>query len=102
MLWKQVILPQLQHLCSRQQLSDILKFRQSCEQAEDSLSQGMEKLQQIHAEATAAGDKGFQVMYFSQLVSFLKQVMHTLLKPVFYYVKVYGLEVIWCPLLASQ
>ncbi|KAJ1435780.1 hypothetical protein SESBI_04730 [Sesbania bispinosa] len=69
----QVILPQLQHLCTQQQLSDIFNLGQSCQQAEEALAQGMEKLQQILDKATAAGDKRFQLAYVPQQMSFLKQ-----------------------------
>lgn len=74
MLWIQVILPQLQQLCTQQQLSDIFNLGQSCQQAEDALAQGMVKLQQTLDKATEAGDKGFQLKYVSLKVIFLKQV----------------------------
>ncbi|KAJ1404786.1 hypothetical protein SESBI_26364 [Sesbania bispinosa] len=72
----QVILPQLQHLCTQQQLFDIFNLGLSCQQAEDALAQGMEKLQQILDEATTAGDKRFQLAYIPQQMSFLKQADH--------------------------
>ncbi|MED6205909.1 hypothetical protein PIB30_022037 [Stylosanthes scabra] len=73
----QIMLPQLEDSCNcQQQVCDIIKFGKSCEQAEYALSQGMEKLHQFHAKATAAGDKGFQVIFVSQLISFLKQANH--------------------------
>ncbi|KAL4288187.1 hypothetical protein AHAS_Ahas19G0261100 [Arachis hypogaea] len=71
----QVMLPQLEDSCnSQEQVCDIIKFGKSCEEAEYALSQGMEKLHQLHAKATAAGDKGSQLIFVSQMVSFLKQV----------------------------
>ncbi|KAL5195606.1 Transcription factor TGA4 [Glycine soja] len=72
----QVILPQVQHSCSQQQLSDIFSFVQSCQQAEDALAQGMEKLQQNLDKATAAGDKALKLTCVSQQMSFLKQANH--------------------------
>ncbi|KAL1342280.1 hypothetical protein HN51_028849 [Arachis hypogaea] len=70
----QVMLPQLEDSCnSQEQVCDIIKFGKSCEEAEYALSQGMEKLHQLHAKATAAGDKGSQLIFVSQMVSFLKQ-----------------------------
>ncbi|KAG4983814.1 Transcription factor TGA4 [Glycine soja] len=72
----QVILPQVQHSCSQQQLSDIFNFVQSCQQAEDALAQGMEKLHQILDKASAAGDKGLKLTCVSQQMSFLKQADH--------------------------
>lgn len=41
-----------------QQLLDVSNLKQSCQQAEDALSQGMEKLQQTLAETVAAGRLG--------------------------------------------
>ncbi|KAL2562759.1 hypothetical protein AAZV13_20G155400 [Glycine max] len=72
----QAILPQVQHSCSQQQLSDIFSFVQSCQQAEDALAQGMEKLQQNLDKATAAGDKALKLTCVSQQMSFLKQANH--------------------------
>jgi transcription factor TGA len=43
---------------TEQQLMDVLNLRQSCQQAEDALSQGLEKLQQNVAETVAAGKLG--------------------------------------------
>lgn len=68
-----------------QQLLDVYNLRQSCQQAEDALSQGMEKLQQTLAESVAAGQLG-EGSYMPQmgtamekleaLVSFLNQADH--------------------------
>lgn len=46
--------PHLDNLSEQQRL-DIVNLTQSCQQAEDALSQGMEKLQFILAEAIAHG-----------------------------------------------
>ena len=46
--------PHLDDLTEQQRL-DIVNLRQSCQQAEDALSQGMEKLQFILAQAIADG-----------------------------------------------
>ena len=43
---------------TEQQLMDVLNLRQSCQLAEDALSQGLEKLQQNVAETVAAGKLG--------------------------------------------
>lgn len=48
----QVLLPHLEPL-SEQQRVDIGNLAQSCQQAEDALSQGMERLHQILGEAIA-------------------------------------------------
>jgi len=50
-------LPHIEPL-SEQQVVNALNLRQSCQQAEDALSQGMEKLQQTLAETVAAGQLG--------------------------------------------
>lgn len=71
----QVIVPQLQHSCSQPQLSDILNLVESCQQAEYALTQGMEKLHQIHDNAAAAGDKGLKLSYVAQQMIFIKQVL---------------------------
>ncbi|KAI3451105.1 hypothetical protein Pfo_007770 [Paulownia fortunei] len=52
-----VLLPHLEPLSEQQRL-DIFNLRQSCQQAEDALSQGMEKLHYILAETIAAGQLG--------------------------------------------
>ncbi|QCE07772.1 transcription factor TGA4-like [Vigna unguiculata] len=69
----QVIVPQLQHSCSQQQLSDIWNFVQSCKQVEYALARGMEKLHQILHNATTEGDKGLKLTCASQHMRFLKQ-----------------------------
>ena len=43
------------HPLTEQQVVNVSNLRQSCQQAEDALSQGMEKLQQNVAETVAAG-----------------------------------------------
>lgn len=45
----QVLSPQIEPLTD-QQVSDVYSLQQSCQQAEDALSQGMDKLQQTLAE----------------------------------------------------
>jgi len=52
-----ILLPHIEPL-SEQQVMNALNLRQSCQQAEDALSQGMEKLQQTLAETVAAGQLG--------------------------------------------
>ncbi|ESW16199.1 hypothetical protein PHAVU_007G136800 [Phaseolus vulgaris] len=70
----QVILPQLQHSCSQQQLSDIWNFVQSSEQVEYALARGMDKLHQIlHTATTTEGDKGLKLTCAPQHMRFLKQ-----------------------------
>lgn len=69
----QVILPQLKHLCTQQQLYDIYNLGQSCQQAEYALAQGMIELQQIIDKTTLAGDKEFQQTYVPQHLSFFKE-----------------------------
>ncbi|PIN03023.1 hypothetical protein CDL12_24461 [Handroanthus impetiginosus] len=49
-----ILLPQLEPLSSNQRF-EVCTLRQSCQQAEDALSQGMEKLHQIVAETLASG-----------------------------------------------
>jgi transcription factor TGA len=53
-----VLVPQLQLLMTEEQLVKIGNLQQSCQQAEDALSQGMEKLRLILAEAVATGQLG--------------------------------------------
>lgn len=72
--WKQVIVPQLQHSCSQQQLSDICNLVQSCEQVEYALARGMEKLHQILHNATTEGERGLKLTSAPQQMRFLKQV----------------------------
>ncbi|KAJ8765515.1 hypothetical protein K2173_014637 [Erythroxylum novogranatense] len=49
-----VLLPQLEPLAEQQRL-EVSNLKLSCQQAEDALSQGMDKLQQTLAETVAAG-----------------------------------------------
>lgn len=66
-----------------QQVLDVCNLRQSCQQAEDAVSQGMEKLQHTLADSVAAGNLG-EGSYIPQitcamerleaLVSFVNQV----------------------------
>lgn len=66
-----------------QQILDVCNLRQSCQQAEDALSQGMEKLQHTLADCVAGGQLG-EGSYIPQvnsamerleaLVSFVNQV----------------------------
>lgn len=53
----QVLTPHVEPL-SDQQIQEVSNLTQSCQQAEDALSQGMVKLHQILAEAVAAGTLG--------------------------------------------
>ncbi|KAK6924131.1 Basic-leucine zipper domain [Dillenia turbinata] len=79
-----VLVTQLDPLTD-QQLLDVCNLKQSCQQAEDALSQGMDKLQQILAETIAGGQLG-EGSYISQmsnaidkldaLVSFVNQADH--------------------------
>ncbi|XAR73320.1 hypothetical protein NMG60_11007242 [Bertholletia excelsa] len=62
-----VLLPHLD-LLTDQQFFDICNLKQSCQQAEDALSQGMDKLQQTVAEAIAAGQLG-DGSYMQQVTS---------------------------------
>lgn len=52
-----VLIPHFDPLTD-QQLLDVCNLKQSCQQAEDALSQGMDKLQQTLAETVAAGQLG--------------------------------------------
>ncbi|KAJ6990827.1 transcription factor TGA1-like [Populus alba x Populus x berolinensis] len=52
-----ILVPCMEPL-TEQQLMDVVNLRQSCQQAEDALSQGLEKLQQNVAETVAAGQLG--------------------------------------------
>lgn len=80
----QVLLPHLDLL--EKQHAEVCNLRQSCQQTEDALSMGMEKLQQTLSDALAAGQLGGG-SYFPQianamerldaLVSFVNQVMLT-------------------------
>lgn len=79
-----VLGPQLDPLTD-QQVMDVYNLKQSCEQAEEALSQGMDKLQQTLAETVAAGHLG-ESSYLPQmsnamekleaLVSFVNQADH--------------------------
>lgn len=78
----QVLLPHFDILTD-QQLLDVCNLKQSCQQAEDALTQGMEKLQHTLADCVAAGQLG-EGSYIPQvnsamerleaLVSFVNQV----------------------------
>lgn len=79
----QVLVPQL-HPLADQQFVDVCNLRQSCQQAEDALSQGMDKLQQNLAETVAFGHMGDgaflppmaqAVEKLEALVSFVNQVV---------------------------
>lgn len=79
-----VLIPQIEPLTEKQHM-DVSSLQQSCQQAEDALSQGMERLQQTLAE-TVAGVQGDQGNYIHQmtiaverlgaLVSFINQADH--------------------------
>ncbi|KAL5753635.1 hypothetical protein ACOSP7_021855 [Xanthoceras sorbifolium] len=60
-----VLVPQLDPL-TEQQFMDVCNLRQSCQQAEDALSQGMDKLQQTLSETVAAGQLG-EGVYLPQM-----------------------------------
>lgn len=51
---QQILLPHLENLTEQQRL-DLINLTQSCHQAEDALSQGMEKLNYILAQAISDG-----------------------------------------------
>ncbi|GLU13176.1 hypothetical protein SLE2022_298210 [Rubroshorea leprosula] len=81
-----VLGPQLQPLTDSQ-FYDVFNLTQSCQQAEDALTQGMDKLQQTLAETVAAGHLGDLVSYcnpqpgtamekVAALVSFVNQADH--------------------------
>lgn len=79
-----VLVPQLDLLTDPQVL-DVCNLTQSCQQAEDALSQGMDKLQQTLAETVAAGQlgEGSHVPHIANamekleaLVSFVNQADH--------------------------
>ncbi|XP_010484330.1 PREDICTED: transcription factor TGA1 [Camelina sativa] len=79
-----VLLPHFDILTD-QQILDVCNLRQSCQQAEDALSQGMEKLQHTLADCVAGGQLG-EGSYIPQvnsamdrleaLVSFVNQADH--------------------------
>ncbi|KAI9165609.1 hypothetical protein LWI28_017343 [Acer negundo] len=79
-----VLVPQLDPLTDPQ-LMDVCNLRQSCQQAEDALSQGMDKLQQTLSETVAAGQLGeggylpqlnIALEKLEALVSFVNQADH--------------------------
>lgn len=84
-IWLQVIVPLIEPLTDQQRL-DASNLGQSCQQAEDALSQGMDKLQQTLADTVAAGQL-LEGTYIPQmatamekmeaLVSFVNQVMNS-------------------------
>lgn len=65
-------MPQLD-LLTDQQLIDTYNLRQSCQQAEDALSQGMEKLQQTLVDTVAAGQLG-EGSYNPQVASAMEKL----------------------------
>lgn len=65
-------MPQLD-LLTDQQLIDTYTLRQSCQQAEDALSQGMEKLQQTLVDTVAAGQLG-EGSYNPQVASAMEKL----------------------------
>lgn len=79
-----VLLPHFDPLMD-QQVLDVCNLRQSCQEAEDAVSQGMEKLQHTLADSVAAGNLG-EGSYIPQitcamerleaLVSFVNQADH--------------------------
>ena len=73
------------HPLTEQQVVNVSNLRQSCQQAEDALSQGMEKLQQTLAETVAAGQLGeasysphkeTAIEKLEDLVRFVQQVIY--------------------------
>ncbi|KAK8717286.1 hypothetical protein V6N13_044559 [Hibiscus sabdariffa] len=79
-----VLVPRIDPLTD-QQILDVCNLKQSCQQAEDALSQGMEKLQETVSASLASGQMG-QVTYIPQvsmamekleaLVRFVNQADH--------------------------
>ncbi|XP_012492248.1 transcription factor TGA1 isoform X1 [Gossypium raimondii] len=79
-----VLVPQLDPL-TEQQILEVCNLKQSCQQAEDALSQGLEKLQET-VSSTVAGGPVAEVSYIPQvatamekleaLVSFVNQADH--------------------------
>ena len=76
-------MPQLDSL-TEQQILEVCNLKQSCQQAEDALSQGMEKLQETVSATVAAGQLGegsfipqvaTAVGKLEALVSFVNQVL---------------------------
>lgn len=79
----QVLAPQL-HPLAEPQLLEVCNLRQSCQQAEEALSQGMDKLQKTLAESVAfdpMGDGSFispmarAVEQLEALIGFVNQVI---------------------------
>jgi transcription factor TGA len=61
-----------------QQLADVCNLRQSSQQAEDALTQGIDKLQQTLSESIAAdvmGDGGYGDRMADELEGFVNQVI---------------------------
>lgn len=81
-VWKQVLLPHLEPLSEQQRL-ELGNLTQSCQQAEEALSQGMERLHQILGEAIAKQlgegnylpQVGAAIEKLDDLVRFVGQVM---------------------------
>ncbi|PPD77077.1 hypothetical protein GOBAR_DD25998 [Gossypium barbadense] len=83
-LFNKVLVPQLDPL-TEQQILEVCNLKQSCQQAEDALSQGMEKLQET-VSSTVAGGPVAEDSYIPQvatamekleaLVSFVNQADH--------------------------
>ncbi|CAA2978578.1 transcription factor TGA1 isoform X1 [Olea europaea subsp. europaea] len=67
-----VLLPHLEPLSDEQQL-EVSNLRQSCQQAEDALSQGMDKLHQIIAETICGGRLG-EGNYLPQLAPAMEKL----------------------------
>lgn len=65
-------MPQLDPLTD-QQIFDVYNLKQSCQQAEDALSQGMDKLQQTLSEVVAAGQLG-EGSYIPQMASAIEKL----------------------------
>lgn len=81
-LYEQILMPHLEPL-TEQQRRDVSNLRQSCQQAEDALSQGMEKLHYILAETISKNQLveqnylhqiGVAIDKFEVLVRFVVQV----------------------------
>ncbi|XP_057969906.1 transcription factor TGA1 isoform X2 [Malania oleifera] len=67
-----VLVPQLEPL-TEQQLLDVCSLKESCQQAEDALSQGMDKLQLTLAETVAGGLLG-EGSYIPQMVNAMEKM----------------------------
>lgn len=68
----QVLGPLIEPLTEKQRL-DIFNLGQSCQQAEDALSQGMDKLRQILADSVAAG-QFMEGTYIPQMTSAMEKL----------------------------